>query len=115
MGMNALTTLNLPALVLVGAGGINMGGGLANLLATFSMGSTLKSIGGNVSFAGCALNQASVDGILVSLAALDGTGGTTAYSSKTVTLTGGTNSTPSATGLTAKATLQGRGCTVTNN
>jgi hypothetical protein len=79
------------------------------------MGGTLKSVGGNFSATGCALNQASIDGILVSLAALDGTGGTTAYSSKTVALTGGTNATPSATGLAAKAVLVARSCTVTNN
>jgi hypothetical protein len=116
MGLSILTTLNLPALVGVyGSSGINLGGGLANNLATFSMGSGLKVVGGNVSFSGCALNQASVDGVLVSLAALDGTGGTTAYSSKTVTLSGGTNATPSATGLAAKAVLVGRGCTVNNN
>jgi hypothetical protein len=64
---------------------------------------------------GMKLDQASVDGILVSLAALDGTNGTTAYSNKTVNLSGGTSSAPSATGLAAKATLVGRGCTVNTN
>jgi hypothetical protein len=64
---------------------------------------------------GMALNQTSVDGILVSLAALNGTGGTTAYSSHTVNLSGGTSSTPSSIGLTAKTTLVARGCTVTTN
>ena len=64
---------------------------------------------------GMKLNQASVDSILVSLAALDGTNGTTAYSSKTILLNGGTSSAPSATGLAAKATLQARSCTVTTN
>jgi hypothetical protein len=62
----------------------------------------------------CALNQASVDDLLVRLAALDGTGLTTAYSSKTVTILG-TSAAPSATGLAAKATLAARGCTVTHN
>ena len=75
----------------------------------------MKNIGGNVTITGAALNQASVDGILVSLAALDGTNGTTAWSSKTVNLSGGTSSTPSATGIAATATLVGRGCTVTTN
>jgi hypothetical protein len=64
---------------------------------------------------GMKLDQASVDGILVRLAALDGTNGTTAYSSKTILLNGGTSATPSATGIAAKATLVARGCTVTTN
>ncbi len=55
-----------------------------------------------------ALPQAEVDNILVTLAAgtaIDGV----------LNLTAGTNATPSATGLTAKGILQGRGWTVTNN
>ena len=59
-------------------------------------------------FVGCALNQTSIDNILVSIAAA----GT---SSGTLNMTGGTNATPSATGLAAKATLVGRGWTVTHN
>ena len=54
------------------------------------------------------------NGILVRLAALDGTAGTTTYSSKTVSILG-TSSTPSATGLAAKAVLQARSCTVNTN
>lgn len=107
----ALTTLSLPALVSI-SGLLTI---TAANLVTFSMGSTLKSIGGNFTMTGMKLDQASVDGILVSLAALDGTGGTTAYSSKTINLSGGTSSAPSATGLAAKATLQARSCTVTTN
>lgn len=108
---SALTTLSLPAIVtIVGSFTITN-----TVMVNFSFGSTLKRVGGNVTMSNKALNQASIDGILVSLAALDGTNGTTAYSSLTVTLTGGTNATPSATGLAAKATLVGRGCTVTNN
>lgn len=106
-----LTTFSLPALTVVGS---TFTITAANM-TTFSMNSGLLSIGGNFTMSGMALDQASVDGILVRLAALDGTGGTTAYSSKTVALNGGTNATPSATGLTAKATLVGRGCTVNNN
>jgi len=64
---------------------------------------------------GMKLDQASVDGILVSLAALDGTNGTTAYSSKTINLSGGTSSAPSATGLAARTVLLARSCTVTTN
>lgn len=106
-----LTTLSLPALVSVGSTFTIT----APSLTTFSIGGTLKSIGGNFTMTGMALNQASVDGILVSLAALDGTNGTTSYNNFTVNLSGGTSATPSATGLAAKTTLQGRGCTVTTN
>jgi hypothetical protein len=106
-----LATLNFPALVKVGT---TIAATAANLV-TFSMGSTLKAVGGNFTITGAKLNQASVDGILVSLAALDGTNGTTAYSGFTVNVSGGTSSAPSATGLAAKTTLQGRGCTVTTN
>ena len=59
-------------------------------------------------FVGCALNQTSIDNILVSIAAAGTSGGT-------LNMTGGTNATPSATGLAAKATLVGRGWTVTHN
>ncbi len=59
-------------------------------------------------FTGCALNQTSIDNILVSIAAAGTSGGT-------LNMTGGTNATPSATGLAAKATLVGRGWTVTHN
>ena len=59
-------------------------------------------------FVNCALNQTSIDNILVSIAAA----GT---SSGTLNMTDGTNATPSATGLAAKATLVGRGWTVTHN
>jgi len=110
--MAALTTISLSAIVSIGFT-INISTGMA-ALNTFTLGSTLKSVGGNVTITSAALTQASVDGILVRLAALDGTNGTTAYSSKTVTITG-TSATPSATGLAAKATLVARGCTVTTN
>ncbi len=107
----ALATINFPALVNVGT----TFQVIAANLVTFSMGSTLKSVGGNFTITGAKLDQTSVDGILVSLAALDGTGGTTAYSSKTIDLSGGTSSAPSATGIAATVTLTGRGCTVTTN
>lgn len=107
----SLTTLSLPALTTVTS---TFTITAANLV-TFSMNTGLLNIGGNFTMTGMKLNQASVDGILVRLAALDGTGGTTSYNNRTVNLSGGTSSTPSATGLAAKATLQARGCTVTTN
>ena len=56
----------------------------------------------------CALNQTSVDNILVSL-------NTAGRSNGTVDLNGGTSAAPGATGLAAKASLQAKGWTVTTN
>jgi hypothetical protein len=83
-------------------------------LTSFSFANTLKLFASNFVTTSNSLNQASVDNILITLAALDGTNGTIAYSTRTVTITGGA-ATPSAAGLAAKAILVGRGCTVTNN
>ena len=119
--MASLTSITISSMVRIGTGVIS--GSIISIisgtaaLTTFQLPSTLLQIGngaGNVVITSAALNQASVDNILVRLAALDGTGGTTAFSSRVVTITG-TSSTPSATGLAAKATLVARGCTVTNN
>lgn len=59
-------------------------------------------------FLNCALNQSSVDAILVSF----NTAGT---SNGTLTISGGTNATPSATGQAATDALRARGWTVTLN
>ena len=109
-----VTTFTLPAIVSL-LGGVVAGG--LSACENFTLGATLKSCGTGMdfTFTGAALTQASVDGILESLAALDGTGGTTAFSGVTVDLSGGTSATPGSAGLTAKATLVGRGCTVTTN
>ncbi len=107
----SLTSFNLPGLI--SSGPITVAGNTS--LTSFSLNSGLLQVNGAFLGTGGAFDQTSIDGILVSLAALDGTGGTTAYSGQIVNLTGGTNATPSATGLTAKAVLVGRGCTVTNN
>lgn len=56
----------------------------------------------------CALSQEDVDNILVSLDAKGGTGGT-------VHIDGGTSSNPSAIGLVAQASLEGKGWTVVVN
>ena len=114
--MAALTTLTFPVIEVIGSISsisINITSQTA-ALSTFTLGSTLRRVNGNVTITSCALLVASVDGVLVRLAALNGAGLTTAYSSKTVTITG-TSATPSATGLAAKATLVARGCTVTHN
>ena len=111
--MNSLVSLSAPVLqdILGNFGSNNTRAAFTTLTLT----SALRRVGGNTDWRGSAFNQATVDSILVRLAALDGTGGTTAYSSKTVNLSGGTNATPSATGLAAKATLIARSCTVTHN
>ena len=119
--MTALTTISIPAIVQIGIAQtsgnvISIISGTA-ALTTFQLPSTLKQVGlsgGNVVITSAALNQTSVDSILVALAALDGTNGTTTFNNRTVTITG-TSATPSATGLAAKATLVARGCTVTTN
>ena len=84
-------------------------------LATATINAGLLSIGGDVLFTNAALDQTSVDLILVCLAALDGTGGTTSYDGHVVNLSGGTNATPSATGTAAIVTLSGRGNFVFSN
>lgn len=88
-------------------------------LSTFTFGSSLKFYGtsnifGNFITSSNSLDQASVDNILISFAALDGTNGTTEFSNRTVTITG-FSATPSSTGLAAKSALVARGCTVTTN
>lgn len=109
--LTALTALALPALV-------SFGGTFAptmTSLQAFSMGTSLKVFNADFVLTGAALQQGSVDGVLISLAALDGTLGTAAYSSHTINLSGGSSFAPSAAGLVAKAILQGRGNTVTTN
>jgi hypothetical protein len=65
-------------------------------------------------FNGCILDQTSVDNILVTLAALDGTLGTTNWSVGAVNIAGGCAA-PSGTGAAAVATLIGRGISVSTN
>jgi hypothetical protein len=74
--------------------------------------SSLKEVNGDVNMGGCALDQASVDYVLMTLDALDGSANTTTYNSRTVILNGGTNAIPSANGLAAKAGLEARSCSV---
>jgi len=116
-----LTSLTMPAIVrlrpTISSGSVvSLISGTA-ALTTFTLGTTIKQIGngaGNIVITSAALTQASVDALLAVLAGLDGTNGTTAFSGRTVTITG-TSATPSAAGLTSKATLVARGCTVSNN
>ena len=118
--MPALTSLSFPSLTTIQCSTagqpFNIASTSAANLTTVSF-PNLKSLGniGSVTCTGAKLNQTTVDHILVKIAAMDGTGGTTTFSSRFISLNGGTNATPSATGLAAKATLVARGCTVINN
>lgn len=129
----ALTTINCPSLTTIGDTlSFNDCGALTAVnfssllnaadvvfsgcgsLVTFNLPSLIDV--GNVNLSGCALNGSSVDNILVKLASLDGTGDTTSWEGGLqVNVSGGTNAVPSATGLAAKATLEGRGNTVLVN
>lgn len=132
--LNSLAFLNLPSLQYVKSFNVGFCPGVASInigalvkcygnvsinncafLDTITLSNSIIEIDGNFTATTCALTQVSVDNILVKLAALNGTGGTVSYNNKTVNLSGGTNATPSATGLAAKAVLQARGCTVTHN
>lgn len=119
--MVAFTTLDLSAIVRIGtnitAGNvISITAGTA-AMTTISLSGSLKQVGngaGNVMVTSAVLDTASVNNLLIRLAALDGSNGTSVFSNRTVIITG-TSATPGATGLTAKATLESRGCTVTTN
>jgi hypothetical protein len=116
---SAIQTINLPKLKFMTSTSANVSINItaASGLTTVTLNQTPKFYGGNITITGAALNQASVDGILVACAYQDGVANAPypAYSSRTINLSGGTSSTPSATGLAAKATLVARGCTVTHN
>lgn len=106
-----LTSLSFPAIEQLQS--VSLGAMLPSL-TSFTLGATLKLMTSNFSITDGALMSESIDGILVSLAALDGTNGTSAYNGKTITITNQGNA-PTATGLAAKAVLEavGRNCTVT--
>jgi len=75
----------------------------------------LKEVRESAYFHNNALSETTVDALLALFVSLDGTDGTTLWENRTISLDGGTNAPPSATGLTHKATLEGRGCTVNVN
>ena len=110
-GFSSLTSISFPALTTV-IGGM-MGGGLAignnSSLTTVDI-SALTTLPANPYFGwyGCAFSQATVDHILVRMVATNATNGN-------LQINGGTSAAPSATGLAAKATLEGRGWSVTTN
>lgn len=109
--INSLTSISLPALT-TAIGGM-MGGAISignnSALTTVDI-SALVSIANNSYFGwfGCAFSEATVDNILVQMVATGATG-------CTLQMDQGTSAAPSATGLAAKATLEGRGWTITVN
>lgn len=115
-----LTKINLPALVNILGGNIQVNN--INTLTDVTLGTvgTTKTFGPAgynpyVQFQSCALTQASVDNILTVLASLDGTNGTTASNNGNLYLNGGSNATPSSAGLAARTVLQNRGWYVATN
>ena len=107
----ALTSLSLPAVISLSS---TLSVTAANM-TSFSMGSTLKSIGGNITLTGMALNATSVDNLFILMATLDGTNGTTAYSSHTIDVSGGTSAAPTAASSAARTALAARTVTCTTN
>lgn len=106
-GLTAVTSLSLPACLHTAANVFSFGN---SALTTVTLNAALTvTTGTQWAFPFCALNQASVDLILHRWNNSPGiTGGT-------VDLSGGTNSTPSASGLADKAALIGKGVTVNTN
>lgn len=98
--------------------GLESGGGRlvigADSATSFSLPALLALDGDFEVFGGTFLDETSVDGLLVKLASLDGTGGTTSYDNNTVTIAEDC-APPSATGLAAKGVLELRGNTVNVN
>lgn len=119
-GSTVLTSFILPNVVKHDSQFFTLSG--HTYLTTLTLGTVgiLKNFGNTYSpaylnFSGCALNEASVDGVLVLLASLDGTNGTTNASNGNIQLQGGSNAAPSSIGLAAKATLLARGYTISHN
>jgi hypothetical protein len=117
--MSSLTTVNLPSLVTVNGAITITSSATGSNLTDFTLGSNLKYIGGNITITGQKLTSSSVENILVKLAALDGTNGTTTYGTgRTINLSGGTSSGISAlttNASNARTTLLARGVTITLN
>jgi hypothetical protein len=108
-GCSSLTSLNLSSVVAIKQGGLMISG--ASSMTDFSINPSVQQILYNVRV-DAALTEASVDTLLVLLAGLDGSLGSAFVSNVTLQ---GDNAPPSATGLAAITTLEGRGCFVQVN
>ena len=115
VGLSMLKSLSFPSMIRVtGGGNFNLGGlGLENV--TLGTVGVFKEYSNTVDLSNNSLTQESVDGVLELLASLDGTNGTILFTGETVDLNGGTNSTPSTTGLDYIDILTDRGNFVYTN
>lgn len=106
----SLAAISLPSLVsTLVVGGFSFSMNNSPNLASISFPKYLPTSGHSHNFAGDALTQASVDHVLSRFVASKG------YAVGTISLEGGTNSTPSAAGLADVVTLQARGVVVNHN
>jgi len=108
-----LTTVNIPELVYSNHTiQIQNNPNLTSLtLGTIGV---LKNVNDGITLSNNALNVGSVNGVLALLVSLDGTNGTTLFTSS-VELAGGTNAAPTGQGIIDKQTLIDRGCNVETN
>jgi hypothetical protein len=124
-GTIAMTTASIPALsgyslpAITGIGSIITITPTSGNFSGLFFGTGLRNAGGNVTITNQRLVLPSVENILIRLAALDGTAGTTVYGAgRTVNLSGGTSAGVAALGPAAsgaRATLLARTVTVTMN
>jgi hypothetical protein len=109
--VSTLVTVNLPALTTLISTGMtpNLSLRSCSSLTTLNIPS-LSTVGNsvNIDWNSNAFSQVTVDNILVKFAAASG-------NNCNLNISGGTSAAPSATGLAAKATLEGRGWSVTTN
>jgi hypothetical protein len=104
-------TLNLNSLQTIFGSGVTIQ--MSNL-ASFTLPSLKYVANGCNIYLYTTLNEASVDSLLVSLAALDGTNGTTLWNNGGIGIAGA-NAAPSATGIAARDILTARGIGVSTN
>jgi hypothetical protein len=109
--ISTLVTVSLPALTTMISTGMNPNLSMRSCssLTTVNI-PALNNVANSlyIDWSGNAFSQATIDDILVKFAAASG-------NNCTLILNGGTSAAPSATGLAAKATLEGRGWSVTTN
>lgn len=105
-GNTALTTLNLASLQ---SAGLGMSTANSTLLSNLTLGPLVLTNTKVYNFSNCALPSATVNYILARGVA------SASFVTGTINLNGGTNGAPTGQGIADKATLIGRGCTVSTN
>lgn len=119
-GNYGTTKLDLPNIVTFNSSNIYVNSNYGLTYVRFGTPGITKNFntGGNnpnINFQSCALDQASVDNILTTMASLDGTNGTTASYYGSLYINGGSNAVPSQVGLDAITVLQNRGWNIGRN